>query len=192
MRNAFVHAKLDALGVDEDHAHLLRRGLEEYGHDHRVDGDRFSGARRTGNQDMRHRGEIGGNDAAVDVLAQRNRKLALALRERFALDHVAQPDGFALVVWDLNADRGFSGHTLDEDGFGGHGEAKVVGEACDARILYTGVGLELEGGDDWAWIDLRHVAVDAALAALLDQDLGLFEQLLLAGVDVLFAAVEQG
>ncbi len=42
--DAFVHAELDALGVDEDHADLFGRGLEEDGHDHGVDGDGFAGA----------------------------------------------------------------------------------------------------------------------------------------------------
>ena len=76
------------------------------------------------------------------------------------------------MVRDLDADGGFAGHALDEDGFGGHGEAEVVGEAGDAGVLDAGVGAELEGGDDGAGIDLRDLAVDAELGALLDQDAG--------------------
>ena len=44
----------------------------------------------------------------------------------------------------------------------------------------AGVGAELEGGDDGAGVDLRDLAVDVELGALLDQDAGLFAQRLFA------------
>ena len=53
----------------------------------------------------------------------------------------------------LDADGAFAGHALDEDAFGAHGEAEVVGEAGDAGVLHAGFGLELEGGDHGAGID---------------------------------------
>ena len=83
--------------------------------------------------------------------------------EGLALDDVAQPDGFAVVIGDLDADGGFAGHALDQDGFGGHGEAEIVGEAGDAGVLDAGVGAELERGDDGAGIDLDDLSVDAEL-----------------------------
>ena len=42
MRDALVHAELDALGIDEDHADLLGRALEQDAHDHGVDRDGFA------------------------------------------------------------------------------------------------------------------------------------------------------
>ncbi len=63
-------------------------------------------------------------------MASVRRDLALAKVSRF--DHVAQMDGFALVVRDLDADGALAGHALDEDAFGAHGEAEIVGEAGDA------------------------------------------------------------
>ena len=107
--------------------------------------------------------------------------LDFGLGEGFALDDVAQPDGFALVVGDLDADGGFAGHALDEDGFGGHGEAEIVGEAGDAGVFDAGVGAELEGGDDGAGVDLRDLAVDAELGALCDEGAGFVAQGLLRG-----------
>ena len=117
--------------------------------------------------------------------------LDLDLRERLALDHVAQPDGLAVVVGDLDADGGFAGHALDQDGLGGHGEAEVVGETGDARVLDAGVGTELEGGDDGAGIDLRDLAIDAELGALLHQGAGFVAQGLLADDGGFVGAVEQ-
>ncbi len=61
--------------------------------------------------------------------------LRFGVGEVFALDDVAEPDGFALGVGDLDADGAFAGHALDEDGFGGHGEAEIVGEAGDAASI---------------------------------------------------------
>ena len=55
----------------------------------------------------------------------------------------------------------------------------------------AGVGAELEGGDDGAGVDLRDLAVDVELGALLDQDAGLFAQRLLADDGLLVAAIEQ-
>ncbi len=191
VRDALVHAELDALGIDEDHADLLGRGLEQDGHDHGVDGDGFAGAGGAGDEHVRHGGEVGGDDAAVDVFAERDGELALALGEGLALDDVAQPDGFAVVVGHLDADGGFAGHALDEDGFGGHGEAEVVGQAGDAGVLDAGVGAELERGDDGAGIDLGDLAVDAELGAFLDQDPGFFAESFFADDGVLLGLVEE-
>ncbi len=191
VRDALVHAELDALGIDEDHAHLFGRGLEEDAHDHGVDGDGFAGAGGAGDEDVGHGGEVGGDDAAVDVFAEGDGELGLGLREGLALDDVAQPDGLAFVVGDLDADGGFAGHALDEDGLGGHGEAEVVGEAGDAGVFDAGVGAELEGGDDGAGVDLGDLAVDAELGALGDEGAGLFAQGLFADDGGLVGAVEE-
>ena len=113
------------------------------------------------------------------------------MRERFALDYVAEPDGFAVVVGDLDAYGVFAGHALDEDGFGGHGEAEVVGEAGDAGDLDAGFGAELEGGDDGAGVDLGDGAVDAELGAFFDEDLGFFAQGFFADDRLLVGLVEE-
>ncbi len=101
-------------------------------------------------------------------------------------------DGFALVVGDLDADGGFAGHALDEDGFGAHGEAEVVGEAGDAGVLDAGFGLELVGGDHRAGIDLHDLAADVELGAFFDQDAGLFAEHVFADGERGFAGVEEG
>jgi hypothetical protein len=69
VRDALVHAELDALGIDEDEAHLRGRGAEEQAHDHGVDGHGFAAAGGAGDEHVGHGGQVGGDDAAVDVLA---------------------------------------------------------------------------------------------------------------------------
>ena len=192
MGNAFVHAQLDALGIDEDEADLRGRGAEEQAHNHGVDGHGFAGAGGAGDEHVGHGGQIGGDDAAVDVFAHGEGEAGFGFVEGFRLEHVAQVDGFALVVGDLDADGAFAGHALDEDGFGAHGEAEIVGQAGDAGVFDAGLGLELVGGDHGSGVDLDDLAADIELGAFFDQHAGLFAELVLADGLGAVAGVEQG
>ncbi len=127
----------------------------EQAHDHGVDGDRFARSGGAGDEHVGHGGQVGGDDAAVDVFAHGEGEARLGLGEGFGFEHVAQVDGFALVVRHLDADGALAGHALDEDALGAHGEAEVFGEAGDAAVFDAGFGLELVGGDHGAGIDLR-------------------------------------
>jgi hypothetical protein len=110
-----------------------------------------------GDEHVGHRSQIGRDDAAVDVFAHGQRKAGFGLVEVLALDHIAQVNGFALLVRHLDAYRAFAGHALDEDAFGTHGQAEVVGQARDARVFHAGFRLELVGGDHGTGIDLHHL-----------------------------------
>ena len=81
MRHAFVIAELKALGIDKDQSHLIRRCLVKNRHDHGVDGHAFARARGSRNQQVRHAGEFGGHDAAINIFAQRQRQLRLVANE---------------------------------------------------------------------------------------------------------------
>src|SRR3990167_6148280 len=59
MRNGIIERKLDPLRVDHDETQTLRSAPVEEADDKVVDGDRFSGTRRTGDEDMRHTREVG-------------------------------------------------------------------------------------------------------------------------------------
>ena len=61
--------------------------------------------------------------------------------ESSGFDHLAQPDGFALVVGNLDADGRFAGHTLDEDALCAQGEAKVVCRPVMRLYLMPASGL---------------------------------------------------
>ena len=75
MRHALVVAQFQALGIHQDQSHLIGRRLIQDGHDHGIDGHALARASRACDQQVRHAGEIGGNDTAVDVLAQGQRQL---------------------------------------------------------------------------------------------------------------------
>src|SRR5260370_18924525 len=140
---------------------------------------------------MRHTGKVGGDDASVDVLAQRDCKFALRLREALALHYVAQPDGLAFAVRHLDADGALAGHTLDQDRLGRHRETEIVGKPGDAGDLDAGFGLELKRGDNRPGIDLRDLSIDVEFSTLLHQDAGLFAQSLLALNRLFFFAIKQ-
>src|ERR671922_859748 len=82
------------------------------------------------------------------------------------LNDFAQSNGLPLVVRDLDADGGFAGNTLDENGFRLQGEAEVFGEADDAAVLDTCFRLELKRSDHRAGIDLRDAALHIEFEAL--------------------------
>src|ERR1035437_3068152 len=191
MGNALVDAQLNALGIDEDEADLRGRGAIEQAYDHGVDGHGFSAARGAGDEHVGHFGQIGGADVAVDVFAHGNGESRFGFVKLLRLDAVAQVDGLAAMVGDLDAYGVFAGHTLDEDGFGAHGKAKIVVQSGDARVLDAGFGLELVGGDHGAGIDLDDLAANVELVAFFHQDAGLIAQLVLADGLGPLAGVEQ-
>ena len=160
-------------------------------HDEGVDGHALARAGRAGDQQVRHGVQLGGHDAAVDVLAHGQRDLRLRAEELLRLDHLAQPDGFALVVRHLDADRGLARHALDENAFGAQRQAEIVAQAGDAAVLDAGFGLELEGRDHRAGIDLHHLAAHVELAALFRQHLRQVLQLEFVDGAVLVGTVQQ-
>ena len=82
VRDALVHRELDPLGVDQDHPHLVGRGAHQDRHDQRVDARRLAGAGRAGDQDVRHLGEVGADESALDVLAQPDEHRVVVARGR--------------------------------------------------------------------------------------------------------------
>ena len=91
--------------------------------------------------------------------------------EFVGLEHLAQGDDLAPRVGDFDADGRLAGDALDQDRFGLQAQAEVFGEGGDAAVLDAGFGLEFEGRDHRAGIDLRHVAEDVELGVLFGKHL---------------------
>src|SRR6185437_16048067 len=107
-------------------------------------------------------------------------------------DYVAQGDRLAVRIGDFDADRGFAGDALDEDGFGAQGEAEVFGKARDPAVFDAGLWLEFERGDDGAGIDLRDVAADVEFGAFLFDGAGVFLQLAFVHFFAALGGMKQG
>ena len=103
--------------------------------------------------------------------------------ELVGFEQLSKGDQFAADVGHLDADGGLAGDALDQDGFGVEAEAEVFAEVDDAGVLDAGFGLELEGSDDGAGVDLDDVAEDVELFELgLDAAGGVLELLLVVGI----------
>jgi len=139
-----------------------------------------------------HGGEIRGDDAAVDVLAHGDGEAALGASENFRLEDIAEMDGFAIVIGDLDADGRFAGHAFDENAFGSHGEAEIVGQTSHARVLHAGLRLELVGSDHRSGVDLYNLAADIELGTFFDQNARLFAQQVFFDNQGSVAGIEQG
>ena len=102
VRDRLVVAELDALRVDEDHPHLVRGRAAEDRRQDRVDAAGLAGARRAGDQQVRHAREVGPDRVARDVLAEPDGERARGLRE--VVEHVAERDEVRRDVRHLDAD----------------------------------------------------------------------------------------
>ena len=98
-------------------------------------------------------------NSADQIFAQRQRELRRELHEFRRLDYLAQCDCFAMRVRHFNSDGGFSRDALDQKRFGFERQAKIVGQAGNAAVFDSRLGLEFESGDHRPRIDLRDVAL---------------------------------
>ncbi|MCK7525141.1 MAG: hypothetical protein MZV64_49815 [Ignavibacteriales bacterium] len=119
----------------------------------------------------------------MDVLAQGEGQLGGRVLEIRRLDDVAELDDLALVVGDLDAQRGLAGDALDADRLRLQGQGQVLGPALDLRDLDARGREVLVGRDDRAGVVLADLALDAELlellldAPLLVEELGLADLL---------------
>ena len=143
MGNAVVRGELNALRVDHDHAHLGRSRAHEDGHDHAVDGDRFTGSGRSADEKMGHGSKVADNAVTFDVLADRDLQGTLGS----VFEHVAQKHRFPGFIGNLDTDVvGARNRREDANPRSGEGKRDVVGEVGDAVDAHAGRQVDLEQG----------------------------------------------
>ena len=89
VRNAFVVAQLQPLGIDENQPHLIGRGLVQNRHDEGIDGHTLARAGRAGDEQVRHSGQIGHHDASINIFAEGHGQLRLVAHEFLRFDVLA-------------------------------------------------------------------------------------------------------
>ena len=191
VRDVLVHPELEPLRVDHDQPHVVRRRAVEDAREHPVQADRLARAGRSGDEQVRHGGQVRDERLAVNRLAERERQLGGRAHVRLRLEQLAERDRLAVHVGDLDADGGLAGQPIDEHGFGLHRQAEVVGEPGDLAVLHAGVGLELVGRHHRARMDLHDGAFDRELAALLLEVPRAFHQLALVDLALGAGRIEQ-
>ena len=160
MRDALVHREFEHLGVDHDEAALLGPELIEKREHHGVDGHRFSGPRGSGDQQMRHAGQIDDHRRAADVLAERETKLATGLLEGGRGEQLAQAHGLAAYVGKLESDHVAPRNDGDAHRHRAHGTRDIIGEPDDARSLGARRRFEFVKGDHGSRTHLDDLSAD--------------------------------
>src|ERR1019366_58970 len=168
MRNVVVYRQFQHLGIDQNEAHIVGGRVEQNRRDHRVERNRLAGSGRSGDQQMRHLGEIGGDRTPRDILAERDGELALRGQEFLSLENLAQKNAFALAVGHFDADHGLAGdRRLDSHRGGSKRHREIVGEIDNLAHLDSGARLEFVHRDDRARLYFDHPALDAEISELL-------------------------
>ena len=104
MRDVVIHRQFQHLGVDHDHPALLGRQPVEQRQDHAVETHRLTRTRRTRDQQVRHRREVGDHRVARDILAQDDRQLRGLIGEALRRDQFVQRHHLALGIRQFDAD----------------------------------------------------------------------------------------
>ena len=164
VRDALVGGELHPLRVDQHHPHLVRGGPGEDRQDQRVDAAGLAGAGRAGDQQVRHLGQVGDDEAALDVLAERDQhRVVVALRHRRA-QHVAEHHDLGVGVRDLDADRGLARDRAEDPDVGALDRVgDVAGQVGDPLDLDARAELDLVAGDGRAAAEAGDRAVDVEL-----------------------------
>ena len=108
VRDALVRGELDHLGVDEDHPYLVGSGPGQQRDQHRVDEARLTGTGGTGDEQVGHLREVGGDEITFDVFTQTDDQRVLVLARRPGGQDVGEPHHLAVAVGDLDPHRGLT------------------------------------------------------------------------------------
>ena len=173
MRDAVILGQFDDLGVNQNELDILRPGAEQEADDNGVDADGFTAAGGACNQQVRHLAQVSDLCRTGDILAQGHRQRAAHVDVVLGLKDRADIDGGANLVRDLNADGGLAGDGRFNAHTGrGKVQGDIIGQACDAADLDTGLGLQLIPGDGRAAADIQHRGLDAEAVQSVDKNVG--------------------
>ena len=169
VRDALVDREFHALGVDQDHAHLLRRRAHHDRGDHGVDEGGLTGAGLAGDQHVRCLGQVGDDVAALDVLADADDERVLVAASGSGSQDVAEGHVFAIGVGDLDADGALAGDRREDANVGGgHRVGYVFRQVRELIDLDAGSEDDLVAGDCRAARETGDARVDVKVL----EDLG--------------------
>ena len=148
MRDALVDGEFHALGVNEDHAHLLGRCTHHDRRDHGVDEGGLTGAGLASHQHVRGLGQVGDDVAAFDILADADDERVLVAAGGSGAQDIAEGHVFAVGVGDLDTDGALAGDRREDTHIGGgHGVGDVLRQVGELVDLDAGAEDDLVAGD---------------------------------------------
>jgi hypothetical protein len=126
--------ELDALRVDQDHPHVVRRRPQQHGRQQGVDAARLTRPGRAGDQQVRHPRQVSPYGGAGDVLAEPDRERARRRRE--VVEDVAERDEVRREVRQLDADRLLAGDRREDPDLRRRERiGEIVLQRCNLRDL---------------------------------------------------------
>ena len=168
MRNVGIQPEFEPFRIDHDEFNFIRLRLKQDRHHERVHADRFTRTGRTGDQQMRHFGEIGNVFRTVDRLTKSKRQQRSRLgRELRRLDHFAKKNGLAFLIRYLDADVRFARNAVDTDRRSFERETQIIHQTRHPRILHTRVRLKLKRRHHRPGSDVHHLAGHAEFRSFL-------------------------
>ena len=174
VRDPLVGAHFKHLGVNQDEAGLARMRFVEQRQDHRVDADRFAGARRARHEQVGHLGQIGHDRMTGDVLAERQGHHGMAGMVGLRTEDLGKPDDLAPRIGQLEAHEVLARNGLDHpDADQAQGARQILGKIDDLAALDTRGGLDLIAGNDGTRLCGNHLNLHTEVGQLfLDQPRG--------------------
>src|SRR5690606_28169002 len=171
--------ELHYLGIDQDHAQIVRSlGAEERSHD-AVDAHGFPRTRLAGDEKMRGAGQIHHIGLARYGLAQADFQGIVLQGELGRPEDFLDIDDLGLAVGDFDSDYGLAGNgRQDADAFGAQGQGQIVGKGADAADLDPGRELDLVTRNHGTRTYLRDLAHDLEVDELILEQLRLLPQFL--------------
>ena len=164
VRNAFVGGELHALGIDEDHAHLIGRRAHEHRGDECIDATGLAGSRGSRDEQMGHLGKVGDDVASLDILAESNSHRMVLIGGHGRPEHVTEADQLTIGVGDLDANRTLARNRTEDAHLGArHRVRDVATQGRDPLDLDARPELDLVAGDGRTPGEARHARVDVEL-----------------------------
>ena len=168
MRNVGIQPEFEPFRIDHDEFNFIRLRLKQDRHHERVHADRFTRTGRTGDQQMRHFGEIGNVFRPINCLAESKRQQRSRLgRKLRRLDHLAKKDRLAFLIRNLDSDVSFARDSVDADRRSFERETQIVDQTRHPRILHTRVRLKLKRRHHRPRSDVHHLARHAEFRSFL-------------------------
>ena len=193
MRDAFIHRQLQHLRIDQQQAHLLRRGLVQQAQDHRVDRHRFARTGGARHQHMRHLGQIGDHRFAGNILAHRDGQRGAHIGIHLRAEYLGQAHHLAFRIGQLQRHVCLAGYRFDQ-AYAHHRQCarQILHQIGDLAALHADGGFDLVARDHRPGIGRHHFHFHAEILQLaLDQARGEFQRVGRNDFDLLRGLIQQ-